>query len=247
MKTKALTLVALCLSLSTNAWAITAGEACNSATDTNTCENGTLFICPSQDYPNEGATQNEWYAYDCGSRYAGTTCGTIGTMTPASQAPANNVFSKKKSFKTNPGITSQPALEIISLCRAAIRVRVATRLLVVPVKISTPAHHQQRVRHLNPFVLVTMRSGAVIKMERQFSMIVLKSGGLVSRDFIVPTSLKAANVTGTAQLSLVARIGHVMPIPNVSATVNRVHPVITSMRKVDASPIEIPVKCDLFW
>ena len=51
MKTKALTLVALCLSLSTNAWAITAGEACNSATDTNTCENGTLFICPSQDYP----------------------------------------------------------------------------------------------------------------------------------------------------------------------------------------------------
>ena len=49
MKTKALTLVALCLSLSTNAWAITAGEAC-SATDTNTCENGTLFICPSQDY-----------------------------------------------------------------------------------------------------------------------------------------------------------------------------------------------------
>ena len=80
MKTKALTLVALCLSLSTNAWAITAGEACNSATDTNTCENGTLFICPSQDYPNEGATQNEWYAYDCGSRYAGTTCGTIGTI-----------------------------------------------------------------------------------------------------------------------------------------------------------------------
>ena len=72
-------------------------------------------------------------------------------------------------------------------------------------------------------------------------------GGLVSRDFIVPTSLKAANVTGTAQLSLVARIGHVMPIPNVSATVNRVHPVITSMRKVDASRSRYLWKCDLFW
>ena len=68
------------LFLSTNAWAITAGEACNSDSDNNTCENGTLFICPDQDYPNEGAVENQWYAYDCGSKYAGTTCGAIGTI-----------------------------------------------------------------------------------------------------------------------------------------------------------------------
>ena len=93
---------------------------------------------------------------------------------------------------------------------------------------------------MNPFVLVTMRSGAVIKWNAGFDDCA-EVGGLVSRDFIVPTSLKAANVTGTAQLSLMARIGHVMPIPNVSATVNKCTRLYLN-EKGRCIPIEIPVE-----
>jgi hypothetical protein len=80
MNIKALLALPFCLLLSTSAWAITAGETCDFENDSDTCESGTLFICPNIDYPDEGAVQNEWYAYDCNSRYAGTSCGTLGTI-----------------------------------------------------------------------------------------------------------------------------------------------------------------------